>query len=149
MRIARMTMDLDKVLDLDYPKKFPKGAMHWVSDESIQECLDGMHFEDVSRDINNQPGKHHHAARIATLVTMIRSGVELHRIHIHITKRHLNFEDGNHRLRAYQFLGQTGNMRFYVTGHTDVLAMMSHREFFHKRIRLHNVRGLVGRKDQK
>jgi hypothetical protein len=149
MRIARMTMDLDRILDLDYPKKFPNGAMHWVNDESIRACLEGMHFEDVSCDINKQGGEHNHAARIATLVTMIRSGVELHRIHIHITKRHLNFEDGNHRLRAFQFLGLTNNMRFYVTGRVDVLSMMAAPDYFHKRIRLHNVRGLVGRKDQK
>lgn len=136
-----MTIDWDTVQALPYPKKFPNGAFHWVNDESIERCLNAHQFEDVSHDVNSQPGRHHHAARIATLVTMIESGVQLHRIHLHITKRHINVEDGNHRLRAYQYLKRAGSIRAYVTGYTEVLSLRTDQDAFWARgVKLWDVR---------
>lgn len=125
MRVARITMGWDAIASIPYPKKFPNGAFHWVNDQSIADRLVRGKFEDVSKDINRQPGVHDHAARIATLVTMIQSGVELKRIHIHITKKHINIEDGNHRFRAYQYCGKSEALRLYVTGRIEVLSMAS------------------------
>jgi hypothetical protein len=91
-----------------------RGSWHWIADADIQRCLDTGHFENVNRP--RIPRKSHDAARVASLVRILRSGNALDPILVALTRRNLDgidprlfkleFIDGNHRFRAYQFLNR-------------------------------------------
>ena len=97
------------------PVPVKPGGCAWITFESIEACLRERHLEDVS---SPQTPDSHHAARIAMLVTLLRDDVELDPIHVHVADK-VRIHDGNHRLRAHQYVGRVKAIRARLTGEFD------------------------------
>jgi len=79
----------------------PNNGCSWITRDSIQERLESHHLESVAIAQSHQSN---HAARIATLVIMLRAGIVLDPIVVMIEPCGKTYIlDGNHRMRAYQF----------------------------------------------
>jgi hypothetical protein len=76
-------------------------AHSWVTDASIQQALDDEMFDDPIVPHNNRT---HHAARIATMIRMIMGGTVFPPPIIYNFNGFVHAH-GNHRLRAYHWLG--------------------------------------------
>jgi hypothetical protein len=89
-----------------------EGGCAWITDASIRHCLDTGHFEEIDEPYVH--GASHDAARIATMVSILRQGGILDPVVAILGPRNptadprifkLWFHDGSHRFRAYQFAG--------------------------------------------
>jgi hypothetical protein len=86
----------------------------WVTDESIHIAqLEGK-FDDPAIPWTNKTNR---AARIGSIATMMQCGVQFNPLRIHVGPRGMvDFKDGNHRLRAYQFNNDLDSIAVWVTG---------------------------------
>jgi hypothetical protein len=94
-------------------------AHDWVNDQSIAEALERGEFENLRIPHHELT---HRANRIASVVNLMKKGVIFHPPRIRVrpdsagNMRMLDITDGNHRLRAKQYLGLTEPMTFMISG---------------------------------
>jgi hypothetical protein len=91
---------------------------HWVTDESIRESLSRCMFDDLRRP---HTGSTHRANRIANIISMMQIGVEFKPLLIKVTRHGVRLSDGNHRLRALEFLGKCKRVPIKVRGDYKIL----------------------------
>jgi hypothetical protein len=99
------------------PVPIKRRGCDWINDHSIIMCLAAGRLEDVRAP---QTAHSHHASRVASLVTLIRAGVVLDPIHLHIGRK-IAIYDGNHRVRAYQFCERMDCVPAKLTGNVKKL----------------------------
>lgn len=106
----------------DYLKEPPEiENWSWCADEFEYEYISDNLIEDLLNDpstleidLNKQwkdNSKQAHAQRIASIIIKIKQGIEFESIQIELSTYNRNrnkINDGNHRIRAYQFLKKEG-----------------------------------------
>jgi len=120
-----------------------KGAWFFATDEEIKEALDNPNLESFNLSLSwedfqysliygenkatgeddfNAKCKEHHLFRIAKLVQLIGNGTDLPEIEIDEDVQGY-VTDGNHRLRAYQFLGKSFQVK--VNGEPSFISILN------------------------
>jgi ParB-like nuclease domain len=75
-------------------------AHAWVTDASIAQSLEHLHFDDPAVPHHRRT---HRANRIASIVLMMEAGVRFDALRVRHVGDEIHLLDGHHRLRAYQF----------------------------------------------
>jgi ParB-like nuclease domain len=88
-------------------------AHSWVTDESITQSLEHLHFDDPAVPHHQRT---HRANRIASIIMMIDAGIVFNPLYLKITSQGVHIADGHHRLRAFQYLKSLDSIPVEVKG---------------------------------